>query len=57
MSSCSQFDSNPKQEQISDAEPITGTASMIALYSGNLNFNENCIIVRPEGEKGIQLAI
>ena len=57
MSSCSQFDSNPKQEQISDAEPITGTASMIALYSGNLHFNEDCIIVRPEGEKGIQLAI
>ena len=57
ISSCSQFDSNPKQEQISDAEPITGTASMIALYSGNLNFNENCIIVRPKGEKGIQLAI
>ena len=57
ISSCSQFDSNPKQEQISDAEPITGTASMIALYSGNLHFNEDCIIVRPEGEKGIQLAI
>ena len=57
MSSCSQFDSNPKQEQISDAEPITVTASMIALYSGNLHFNEDCIIVRPEGEKGIQLAI
>ncbi len=57
MSSCSQFDSNSKQEQISDEEPITGKAFMIALYSGNLHFDEDCIIVRPKGEKGIQLAI
>lgn len=57
LSSCSQFEANEKQEQISDTEPITGKAFMIALYSGNLHFNEDCIIVRPEGEKGIQLAI
>ena len=53
LSSCSQFEANEKQEQ----EPIIAQASMTALYSGNLHFNEDCIIVRPEGEKGIQLAI
>lgn len=53
ISSCSQFESNDNQEQ----EPITGKDFMIAAYSGNLHFDEDCIIVRPEGEKGIQLAI
>lgn len=57
MSSCSQFDSNAEQEKTSDAEPITGKDSMIAAYNGNLHFDEDCIIVRPKGEKGIQLAI
>ena len=57
MCSCSQSDPNAEQEQTSDAEPITGKDSMTAAYNGNLNFDEDCIIVRPEGEKGIQLAI
>lgn len=57
MSSCSQFNSDSKQEQILDKEPMNGKIFETALYSGNLNFNENCIIVRPKGEKGIQLAI
>ena len=57
ISSCSQFDSNSKQEQISDAEPIPAEASMTASYNGYLHFTEDCIIVRPEGEKGVQLAI
>ena len=57
MSSCSQFNSDSKQEQILDEEPMNGKIFETALYSGNLNFNENCIIVRPKGEKGIQLAI
>ena len=57
MSSCSQFNSNSEQERTSDAEPLTGKDSMIAAYNGNLHFDEDCIIVRPEGEKGVQLAI
>ncbi len=53
LSSCSQFEANEKQEQ----EPIIGQATMTAAFDGYLHFTDNCIIVRPEGEKGVQLAI
>lgn len=53
LSSCSQFEANEKQVQ----EPIIAQASMIAAFDGYLHFTDNCIIVRPEGEKGVQLAI
>ncbi|MGP5273946.1 hypothetical protein ACTXLK_11590 [Psychrobacter faecalis] len=53
ISSCSQFEANEKQEQ----EPITVQTSMTAALDGYLHFTDNCIIVRPEGEKGTQLAI
>lgn len=53
ISSCSQFEANEKQEQ----EPITAQTSMTAAFDGYLHFTDNCIIVRPKGEKGVQLAI
>lgn len=53
ISACSEFKAPENQEQ----EPITAETSMTAAYGGYLHFTKGCIIVRPEGEKGVQLAI
>ena len=57
ITSYSQFEANGKQERILEEEIITAEASMTAALDGYLHFSKGCIIVRPKGEKGIQLAI
>lgn len=56
MSSCSQFESKPKQEQVSEAKPIIATTSLTAAYEGYLHFTGDCVVIKSQGgEGGVQL--
>lgn len=58
MSSCSQFESKPKQEQVLEGKPIIIKTSLTAAYEGYLHFTGDCVVIKSQrggGGGGVQL--